>query len=209
LDGELYTHKLNDDFNKLMSLVRKSKPTDEDIEEAKELIEYHVYDVFLYSHPTAPAMFRKLWLSDNVTGMIDKVYVVPYEMVYNMTELNVEMNNNLVRGYEGTIVRIPNEVYENKRSKNLVKIKSFITEEFTIIDILPGKGNRSDIAGTIVVKVGNKEVGCSLRGTWYTAKAILREKDDLIGTLATIRHFGMTPDKSLRFPVCIDINRPD
>jgi DNA ligase-1 len=30
LDGELYNHDLRDDFNKIISLVRKTKPTDED-----------------------------------------------------------------------------------------------------------------------------------------------------------------------------------
>ena len=48
-----------------------------------------------------------------------------------------------------------------------------------------------------------------IRGSWQYAKAILIQKADLIGKLATVRHFGATPDGSLRFPICIDINRPD
>ena len=34
LDGELYNHDLRDDFEKIISLVRKTKPTDEDRLEA-------------------------------------------------------------------------------------------------------------------------------------------------------------------------------
>ena len=45
LDGELYNHKLKDDFEKIISLVRKTKPTFEHRQEAKELVQYHVYDI--------------------------------------------------------------------------------------------------------------------------------------------------------------------
>ena len=45
LDGELYNHGLKDDFEKIISLVKKKKPTDADKAEAKELVQYHVYDV--------------------------------------------------------------------------------------------------------------------------------------------------------------------
>ncbi len=44
LDGELYNHDLKDDFEKIISLVRKTKPTDEDRFEAGNLVQYHVYD---------------------------------------------------------------------------------------------------------------------------------------------------------------------
>ena len=44
LDGELYNHDLKDDFEKIISLVRKQKPTDEDRLEASKLTQYHVYD---------------------------------------------------------------------------------------------------------------------------------------------------------------------
>ena len=37
LDGELYNHDLKDDFEKIISLVRKTKPTDEDRLEASKL----------------------------------------------------------------------------------------------------------------------------------------------------------------------------
>jgi len=44
LDGELYNHELKDDFEKIISLVRKTKPTFEHREEAEKLVQYHVYD---------------------------------------------------------------------------------------------------------------------------------------------------------------------
>ena len=45
LDGELYNHDLRDNFEKIISLVRKTKPTDEDRLEASELTQYHCYDI--------------------------------------------------------------------------------------------------------------------------------------------------------------------
>ena len=42
LDGELYNHALRDDFEQIISLVRKQKPTDKDRLNAHKLIQYHV-----------------------------------------------------------------------------------------------------------------------------------------------------------------------
>jgi DNA ligase-1 len=44
LDGELYNHDLRDNFEKIISLVRKQKPTNEDRLESKELVQFHCYD---------------------------------------------------------------------------------------------------------------------------------------------------------------------
>ncbi len=50
LDGELYNHKLKNDFEKIISLVRKQKPTLEDRNEAAELINFNVYDFISFTH---------------------------------------------------------------------------------------------------------------------------------------------------------------
>ena len=41
LDGELYNHDLKKDFEKIISLVRKTKPTDEDRLESSEMVQFH------------------------------------------------------------------------------------------------------------------------------------------------------------------------
>ena len=45
LDGELYNHDLRDNFEKIISLVRKTKPTNEDRLEASKLTQFHCYDI--------------------------------------------------------------------------------------------------------------------------------------------------------------------
>jgi ATP-dependent DNA ligase len=117
--------------------------------------------------------------------------------------------SHILDGYEGSIARTINMPYENKRSKHLIKIKKFITEEFVCTDIIEGTGNRSGIAGSVEVDVERVVVNAGIKGSWKYAKELLDNKSTLIGKQATIRHFGKTPDGSLRFPVCIDINRPD
>ena len=38
-------YKLKDDFEKIISLVRKTKPTFEHRKEAEKLVQYHIYDI--------------------------------------------------------------------------------------------------------------------------------------------------------------------
>lgn len=208
LDGEIYSHDLKSDFNELMSIARKQKPTTLEMEEAKNILQYHVYDVFDTGNPDMPALERKELLK-KILPVSSRIQRVEYAIAYNEDDLKLMNSIHVADGYEGSIARPLMSKYENKRSKNLIKIKQFITEEFVLEDILEGTGNRSGMAGSIVIHVGNVEVKPGIRGSWKYAKDILSRKADLIGQLVTVRHFGMTPDGSLRFPICIDINRPD
>ena len=208
LDGEIYSHDLAKDFNELMSIARKQNPTNEELDRARDVLQYHVYDMCDLDDPGMTATDRKLWL-DAYLPVSPRIHKVEWVAVQSEAELKAINQMHVQAGYEGSIARTPGSPYEHKRSKHLIKIKQFITEEFIVTDILEGTGNRSGIAGTVEIYVGNTRVGCGIKGSWKHAKDLLDNKNIYIGKLATIRHFGFTPDGSLRFPVCVDINRPD
>mgnify|MGYP002060805675 CR=1 FL=1 len=45
LDGELYNHDLKDDFETIISLVRRQTPDDIDMLESQDLVQFHCYDI--------------------------------------------------------------------------------------------------------------------------------------------------------------------
>ena len=45
LDGELYNHAFKDDFESIISMVRKTKPTDEDRSKSRTNVQFHCYDI--------------------------------------------------------------------------------------------------------------------------------------------------------------------
>jgi ATP-dependent DNA ligase len=45
LDGELYNHDLHDDFNAIVSVVKKQNPTAAQVALSAQLVHYHVYDM--------------------------------------------------------------------------------------------------------------------------------------------------------------------
>lgn len=47
LDGELYNHELKNDFNKICSLVRKQKLTEEELQEVESTIHFCCFDVYI------------------------------------------------------------------------------------------------------------------------------------------------------------------
>jgi DNA ligase-1 len=110
-------------------------------------------------------------------------------------------------GYEGQILRV-DAPYENKRSKSLLKHKSFIDEEYTIKDICEGEGNRTGTAGYMVFEtVEGKPFKSNVKGTWEETAEMLKSKKKLIGKQATIKYFNLTPDGIPRFPFVINIDR--
>ena len=206
-DGELYADKFANDFNKIVSLVKKTKPTDADLKESKKNIEYHIYDL-----PSASGTFNDRFFN-NLIKMYDtlpKYCVLVKTMICrNENEVNILYGDCVEEGYEGQILRLDKE-YENKRSKFLMKHKSFVDEEYTILDIVEGEGNRTGTAGYMVFETEDgKRFKSNVKGTWDETAEMLKSKKKLIGKQATIKYFNLTPDGIPRFPYVINIDRQE
>jgi DNA ligase-1 len=112
-------------------------------------------------------------------------------------------------GYEGQIIRL-DEKYENKRSGNLLKHKSFIDEEYTILDIVEGIGNKTGMVGSFVFQNKNgKRFNASPKFSHDMCTEMWEIKDELIGRSATVKYFNLTPDNIPRFGYVIKIARED
>ena len=110
-------------------------------------------------------------------------------------------------GYEGLMVRL-DEKYENKRSKYLLKYKMFQDQEFTIIDIQEGIGNKMGMVGSFVFETEEgKRFNASPKFNWEECKYIWDNRDKIIGCTATVKYFNITPDGIPRFPVVKQYNR--
>ena len=198
LDGELYCDKLANNFNKIISLVKKSKPNKAELAESAATIQYWVYDTF--SDEVFSARFERVWkeLSKTVdTKVIVKVATVE---VNDQIQLDALNGAYIADSYEGQMVRI-DKPYEQKRSKFLLKRKEFDDTEFELIDIFEGEGNRSGMAGYATIKHEDGRIFKSpINGNQEWLKELLVNAKDIRGKMVTIRHFKRTPDGIPRFP---------
>lgn len=200
LDGELYNHDLHDDFNKIISLTRKTKPTQEEIQEAAEKVQFWAYDYPELSHHVFSERYALLTRLIQENDFGGKIKLVPTYEIKSMEELHEYHAKFIAEGYEGSIIRLDLGPYENKRSKQLLKYKDFQDREWEIIDVLEGQGNRAGCANMLVIRLESGVI-CkpTMTGTEEFMRRVLRDKDIVIGKQATIKFFGYTEDGSLRF----------
>ena len=199
LDGELYNHNLKHDFEKIISLVRKTKPTDEDRLEAGNLVQYHVYDT-IWDGVTYEDRYN--WLRMNLP-IYKTMTLIVNTTVDTMAEAKMLHDVHLAQGYEGSMLRT-NGLYEQKRSYNLQKFKDFSDDEATIIGYEAGKGKRTGTLGKFYMQddEGNK-FGCPPgKGYSYKDLAFMLENiHDYIGQRATFTYFQRTQAGSYRHPL--------
>lgn len=212
LDGELYNHDLKDNFNEIASLVRKTKGWEKHQEKISATIQYWVYDCFFLDAPELTFQERYNRLLVTLTaGVIDQniVKILGADEVKSQAELDAHYEKVLGWGMEGQIVRLDTP-YENKRTKSLLKRKEFQDEEFIIADVLEGIGNRSGMAGSLVLHLNDgRTFDSGIKGGRDHYRYLLAKRTEFIGKPATIRYFHYTPAGIPRFPVCVDIGRGD
>ena len=200
LDGELYNHDLRDNFNKIISLVRKTKPTPSDRTEASKLVQFHCYD-YIETVLNMPYSYRmdQLACSDMYSYCVKHTHTT---QVKDNDHAKVLHQVNLNAGYEGSILRL-DKPYECKRSYNLQKFKDFHDTEATIVGYVPGKGKRTGTLGKfLMIDDDGVEFGCP-PGKGYNYKMladILDNVGDYIGKRATFTYFERTPAGSYRHP---------
>ena len=206
LDGELYNHDLKDDFEKIISLVRKTKPTDEDRLESELKVQFHCYDTIMEHWNFED---RMLFINENFgyygkfDSDVNMIVPTPSDLVYNTEEAEASHEDFLELGYEGSILR-KNERYECKRSWTLMKVKDFSDAEATIIGYEEGKGKREDHLGKFIMQDDDgNEFGCP-PGKGYNykdMKNMLENIHDYIGERATFTYFQRTKAGSYRHPL--------
>ena len=200
LDGELYNHDLKNDFEKIISLVRKTKPTDEHRLESKEMVQFHCYDII---DEELPFEQRIDFVHESLMLPGVSIYTVDTYRVFDEDQAKIDHARNLNNGYEGSIVRT-NDMYQCKRSHNLRKFKDFSDAEAYIVGYEEGKGKREGTLGKFLMQDedGNK-FGCP-PGKGYTYKDMKDMLDNIheyMGQTATFTYFERTKAGSYRHPL--------
>ena len=201
LDGELYNHKLKDDFEKIISCVRKTKPTDEHRRESERLVQFHCYDIIKPSSRGMTFSEREEWLRLNVPKHNYVVRQVESTIVRNEVDAQHENNANLAEGYEGSILRT-NDIYQHKRSHSLRKFKQFHDAEAKIIGWVAGKGKRIGTIGKFMaIDDDGNTFGMPVMDKQKYLEENFEKMQGWVGKIATFKYFERTKAGSYRHPL--------
>ena len=201
LDGELYNHTFKDNFNKIISLVRKQSPTKAERDEAK-VIQFHNYDMFHPNLPTFSFRDRDAFMH-GLHSKFNLIYCKPVEThkVPNIESATKWHKHFLSFGYEGSILRNNNK-YEQKRSYNLQKFKDFQDSEATITGWVEGQGKRTGTIGKFLARdTHGNEFGMPVMDDYKIMEKMYDIADWYIGKKATFTYFQKTPSGSYRHPL--------
>ena len=215
LHGELYSHDLKDNFQKLVSLLKKQKDIKpEQYAEAAAIVQYHVYD-----NPAPHARAdrfseRHAKLYDDLKPVIDAsngvIQLAETWAVRDEDHLRELMGQSLELGYEGGIGRLDLGEYVQKRSWQVLKIKEFDDAEFEVAKIEEGKGNYTGHAkkARFWLPGADRSEGPNDKNTFGAGikGGLSKFNKDLLANpesqkVATVRYFGVSNDGVPRFPV--------
>jgi DNA ligase 1 len=193
-DGEAYSVEYHDQFEELLSIIRKDEPS-----EKSALVDYHVYDL-----PSHPRTFSQRYEALQKILPARKGHLVPVRTVLcrNDDEIEACHEQNLAENYEGTMIRADGPYERGKRSIYLQKYKNFVDAEYQIIGIEEGRGKDAGTVGSFICRTdGGKEFGCRLKATYEHRGELFRDSGLWKGKFLTVKYQNLTADGIPRFPV--------
>jgi len=198
LDGELYNHDLRDDFETIISLVRRQKPDDIDMLESADLVQFHCYDII---DEELPFEHRIEFVTEALMLLGDSIHTVDTVQIPNQLEAEEMHEVNMNSGFEGSILRT-NDTYACKRSHNLRKFKDFHDAEATLIAWVEGKGKRKGTVGKFMaVDADGNEFGMPVMDKFDYLQKNFRKMRNWVGKTATFTYFERTKAGSYRHPL--------
>ncbi len=198
LDGELYNHDLRDDFETIISLVRRQDPDDIDMLESRDLVQFHCYDII---HPdNSPFEDRNRFVKYcvNETDYVKLVSTMLCDSDEDAKEIHAV---NLECGFEGSILRT-NDIYHQKRTHSLRKFKDFHDAEALIVDWVEGKGKRVGTIGKFMAQDEDGNLfGMPVMDNFKYLQDNFKAMQGYVGKTATFTYFERTKANSYRHPL--------
>jgi len=198
LDGELYNHDLKDDFEKIISLVRKTKPTAENRVESAKVVQFHCYDIV---DETKTFEERINFIKNKFCDIKNIIEVQTLTNVDSNDQAKIFHTHYLNQGYEGSILRT-NDNYKCGRSWNLRKFKDFSDDEAVLTDWVEGKGKRVGTIGKFMaIDAEGNEFGMPVMDNFKYLQDNFEMMKGYVGKTATFTYFERTKAGSYRHPL--------
>lgn len=200
LDGELYNHRFKEDFQGLVSAIKRDKPS-----ETTHMVQFHCYD-YVAEGRDFEDRIQELYHMDQWLSEVTTIQIVQTFPVDNLDEVVGQNSLWLEDGYEGSMIRNSKGGYQpNRRSPDLQKYKSFMDAEFEIVGAVENKGKMEGQCTFTCVTKDGAEFGCKPMGDesqreqyWIDFQA-----GKLTGKMLTVKFFEWTTSENPvpRFPV--------
>ncbi|PJG85266.1 DNA ligase [Conservatibacter flavescens] len=184
IDGELFSQR--NQFEEISSIVRSQE------DKGWDKLKLYVFDV-----PHAEGdLFQRLqhlrdYLAKHPTPYITIIEQIP---IQNQAQVLQFLHHIEQQKGEGIIVRDPSAPYETGRSSKILKIKSTLDEECTVIAHHKGKGQFANVLGALTCENhrGQFKIGSGF-------KLEDRINPPVIGSVITYKYRGITHNGKPRF----------
>ena len=151
----------------------------------------------LYNHDIT---FQEIISIVKRNGIHEKSSIIEFHRFDNISKTKVNNEKELYEayqeyldfGYEGLICR----------SDEITKLKPLLDSEYTVLDIIEGKGKLENKAASFkCITSEGKSFKAKLKGDFGYLEKILVNREDLIGKMATVEYQNLTDRGVPRFGV--------
>jgi DNA ligase-1 len=195
LDGELWIDRQQ--FEKVSSITRKHNATAEEWQK----VSFMIFDL-----PSSLANFStRIEQMQQLVSSSHSPYLkmVIQEKVADNSQLQSLLEEVLTLGGEGLMLHHQHAYYQAKRSKDLMKLKSYQDAEAIVKEHRPGKGRNTGRLGALVVETTE---GIQFKiGTGFSDQE--RINPPPIGAIITYKYVGKTKNDVPRFASFIRIRK--
>lgn len=136
---------------------------------------------------------RQAALRESVSGV---AYALSQRQCLGASDLAAELARVTKVGGEGVMLREPGSDYERRRSPSLLKVKTFLDCEATVIGYATGTGRNRSTIGALVATLQD---GTQFRVSSGLSDA-LRRDPPAVGTVITVAYQQLTDAGVPRFP---------
>lgn len=138
-----------------------------------------------------------------------KVEVVESETAQTIDECLVFYQTMRDRGEEGAVIKVATAVWEDARSKNMVKLKNISTGDFLCVGVEPGQGKYANMIGALKCETSCKTIQFSV-GTGLTDEDRQKDPTNYIGNIVEVKYNEIITakgrsTKSLFLPVFVTV----
>ena len=182
--------------------------------EETEMIKMIVFDLISYEHWQTGVYdkpYANRWKDTKIQA---KLHPELYEVVEtfdvnNMSDVTKLYKKVIRKGEEGLVVKNADSSWENKRSKNMIKMKEVLEMDLKITEWVEGDGKYQGMLGKFMCtnKDGTIIVGV---GTGYSDRQRMEYDKSLVGKICSVQYNEIITSrdkdtKSLFLPVFVEI----